>query len=403
MAYCFLGAAQDAGGDALGVVPGTVGLGFVGIGLAIVRVAEIRGVEDIGEFVSLDIARLRDDGTGVADPAVRVSGEGEIRIDHDAAHGLVGGFDSECDADGAGPVRDIVAFSAGGAIPGGVAVLGEAACRHDLDMAAIDRGFEADPGYAIQAVIPVEAFEAVIGTENASVEAGPGDGARERLGVGRFEAVGHSEAVGGCRNGGGLSAVVVELRDVRAPGTECGGRRFDVDAGLAGLEPVLEGRHRSRLRRHGPEDRVQGCLAHFDEERRFDDFLACGQDELQFGAVVDINADGPVGGCQRGEAGESEMQDETVEVQVGVVEGVAAVSEDADAQAPPGLDADGPAEEVAPFQLLSFRRRVRQAFKDDGQGIVAGGGFGGLADGGDVVVGGEPDDGAMRPGRPVIP
>ena len=242
----------------------------------------------------------------------------------------------------------------GSSVTGTCSVFGEGSDGEDFDALAVFERVEADAGDAVEAVVPVETREPVIGIEDRFADAAEVDRAPERLGVGRLQVDGHSQGVGSYRNTGRLCGIVVVVGDVRPPGAELGGRRLDVDAGFAGAEPVLEGRHGCGIGGHGPEDGVEGSPVHVGEEGGFDDFLACGQDELEVGAIVDVDACGPLGRNERAKVGKIEVKGEAVEVHVGVAKIVAAVLEHPDPQAAPGFDADGLAEEVAAFEQLAL-------------------------------------------------
>ena len=73
--------------------------------------------------------------------------------------------------------------------------------------------------------------------------------------------------------------------------------------------------------------------------------------------------------------GQADREREPEEVEVGVVVAAMAAAEDAEGEAPPGFGAGGAGEEGMARQLFRFASRGRAVLEDQGQWVMAGGGF----------------------------
>ena len=106
---------------------------------------------------------------------------------------------------------------------------------------AADGEVGGDSGDPVETVIPVVARKPAVGLEEARRHAGPLRGAKEGLGLGRLRVGVHDQ--GAMAGHGELRrfAPVVDMRGGGTPGKQYGWRRRDVDAGLPGPFPVLEG------------------------------------------------------------------------------------------------------------------------------------------------------------------
>ena len=213
-----------------------------------------------------------------------------------------------------------------------------------------------DAGDAVEAVIPLVAFEAPVGLEDPLRQAGSLGRAPQRLRLGGLGIAVHDERIGAGRRGLRRLPPVVDVGDGGTPGTEHLRGRREADAGVARPRPVGERGTRLGVGGHGAVDRQAGGLAHLPQKRILHRFAAGGQHEFESGAVHDVGADGPdgaVNGLDRGQA-HGHRQPEEVEVGLKVV--LPAVPVDAEGESVPCLGMDGAVEEGPAFQRLAFER-----------------------------------------------
>ena len=257
-------------------------------GRAALRVVVGRRVEGLGEklceLVGGEARFACDDGQGVVDPGLVVTGEAEVGGEVDDALGAVARLDAETEEDGVGTFGQ-PRFASARAFGDGVVLEGIGllvAC--DLRLDGLD---------SVERVEPVESLEGMVGFEQAGIDAGFSGGVPQGDVVWRFAFACHDERVVGKGREVGICGPAVEIGDGRPPGSEFGRRDGDVDPGFTGLNPGLVGGTRIGVRGHRAIDGVCCRFVQGFEERRLDGFLAAGKDELELRAVDDVCDHGP--------------------------------------------------------------------------------------------------------------
>ena len=370
-----------------------VALGLVAVGVGIVAGRKEPGAKQFRELVRLQPALGGDQRDGVAEPAPWLAGEDQIGGQLERADRPAQRPDGEVHPDRLGPGRQ-----------GGGGVSRPFRQREVLERILLAAGGEVggDAGDPVETVIPVVAGKPAVGLEEAGRHAGPLRGAKEGLGLGRLRVGVHDQ--GAMAGHGELRrfAPVVDMRGGGPPGTQHGRRRRDVDAGLPGPLPVVEGGTRVGARGQGAVDGQARGVPHRLQEIVLDGFLPGRQHQLEIGAVADIGADRPGAAMDGLDRGESHRQGQAVEVEVGVVVAAMAVAEDAEGEAAPGLGMDRAVEKGPAVELLSARLGGRKLLKEDRQRVMPGGILGRIADRGGGFGGLERYRRPVRKRRPVV-
>ena len=273
---------------------------------------------------------------------------------------------------------------------------------------AADGEVGGDAGDPVETVIPVVARKPAVGLEEAGGHAGPFRGAKEGLGLGRLRVGVHDQGTMAGHGELRRFAPVVDMRGGGPPGTQHGRRRCDLDAGLPGPFPVLEGRTRIGARGHGAVDGEARGVVHLLQEIVLDGLLPGRQHQLEIGAIADIGADRPGAAVDGLDRGESHRQGQAVEVEIGVVVAAMAVAEDPEGEAAPGLGMDRAVEKGPAVELFADDVRLvgglgrRVALEEYRQRVMPGGIPGGVPDRGRVLARLERDRRAVRKWRPVV-
>ena len=341
-------AVQEPGGDVERVLVEPLGLCGPTVSVGVVRGREERETQQLCEPAGFQGAVPCHERQRVADPAPGLAREGEIGREMERPGPVAGGRDRKRHADGGGTLRQ--------GSPGGVPPLGRGKVPERPCLAVVVGDLGVDARDAVEAVIPLVAFEAPVGLEEPLGHADAFRGAPQRLRLGGLGIAVDDQRVRASRRGLRRLPPVVDVGNGRPPGTEHPGRRHEVDAGVAGPCPVGKGGTGLGLGGHGAVDRQAGRLTHPGQKAILHRFAAGGQHEFESGAVHDIGADGPVGAVNGVDHGQADGHGQAEEVQVRLHIALPAVPVDAEGESVPCLGMDGAVEEGPAFQRLAFER-----------------------------------------------